>query len=98
MLKTFQFRLYPSKPQRETLEDTLETCRRFYNDLLAERKDAYEREGRSVSQTEQFRRVKCLKDTHPDAEGIHSHILQVVVADVAKAFHAFFRRLKSAEK
>jgi putative transposase len=98
MLKTFQYRLYPSKTQREGLEATLETCRRFYNDLLAERKYAYEMEGRSVSKKEQFRRVKCLKDTSPYAEGIHSHILQVVVADVSKSFDAFFRRVKAGEK
>ena len=97
-MKTFPYRLYPSKTQRQALEATLQTCRRFYNDLLAERKDAYEREGRSLSKTEQFRRVKCLKDSSPYAEGIHSHILQVVVADVGKAFDAFFRRVKAGEK
>jgi putative transposase len=96
MLKTFQYRLYPSKSQREGMQDTLETCRRFYNDLLAERKFAYEMEGRSVSKTDQFRRVKCLKDTSPYAEGIHSHILQVVVSDVGKSFDAFFRRVEAA--
>lgn len=98
MLKTFQFRLYPSKTQREGMEATLETCRRFYNDLLAERKFAWECEQRSVCKTEQFRRVKGLKDTSPYAKGIHSHILQVVVTDVAKAFDAFFRRVKAGEK
>jgi putative transposase len=98
MLKTFQFLLYPSKTQREGMEATLETCRRFYNDLLAERKFAWECEHRSVSKKEQFRRVKCLKDTSPYAQGIHSHILQVVAADVGKAFDAFFRRVNNREK
>lgn len=98
LLRTYQFRIYPSRWQEKRLDATLETCRRFYNDLLAERKAAWEQEKRNVSKTEQFRRVKCLKDTSPYAEGVHSHILQVVVADVAKAFDAFFRRLKAGEK
>jgi transposase len=41
MLKTFTYRLYPSKPQARLLESTLETCRRWYNQCLAERRDAY---------------------------------------------------------
>jgi putative transposase len=98
MLTTYQFRLYPSKTQVAGLEATLQICRRFHNDLLAERKNAWEGEQRSVTKTEQFRRGKALKDTSPSAEGVHSHILQVVVGDVAKAFDAFFRRVKNGEK
>lgn len=76
----------------------METCRRFYNDCLAERKDVYQSEQRTVSKIEQLRKVKVLKDTSPFAKNIHSHILQVVVADLDKAFRAFFRRVKSGEK
>jgi putative transposase len=97
MLKTFKYRLYPSKSQRRLLDSTLETCRRFYNDCLAERKEAYEQEKRTVSRVEQLRRVKTLKATSPYAKNIHSHILQVVVADLDKAFQNFFRRIKSGE-
>ncbi len=97
-IKTFAYRLYPTKPQKRLLEITVETCRRFYNDCLAERKDAYESDQRTVSKFEQLRKVKILKDTSPFARNIHSHILQVVVADLDKAFRAFFRRVKSGEK
>jgi putative transposase len=58
MLKTFKYRLYPSKSQRRLLDATLETCRRFYNDCLAERKDAYKQEKRTVSKVDQLRKVK----------------------------------------
>ena len=97
-IKTFAYRLYPTKPQKRLLEATVETCRRFYNDCLAERKDAYESDQRTVSKFEQLRKVKVLKDTSPFARNIHSHILQVVVADLDKAFRAFFRRIKSGDK
>jgi putative transposase len=46
---------------------------------------------------EQLRRVKVHKANNPYATGIHSHVLQVVVADLDKAFQAFFRRVKAGE-
>lgn len=97
MLKAFKYRLYPSKSQAKTLNATLETCRRFYNDCLAERKDAYEKEKRTVGKFEQLCKVKALKETNPYAKALHSHVLQIVVADLDKAFQAFFRRIKSGE-
>lgn len=97
-IKTFAYRLYPTKLQKRLLESTVETCRRFYNDCLAERKNGYELEGRSVTKVEQLRRVKEIKAHNPYAKGIHSHVLQVVVADLDKSFKAFFRRVKTGEK
>ena len=38
MRKSFQFRIYPNKNQTVRLISTLNTCRHFYNDALAERK------------------------------------------------------------
>ncbi len=98
MLKTFRYRLYPSKVQRKHLESTLETCRRFYNDCLAERKEAYEIEQRNVGKFEQLKHVKEIKKSNSYAKGVHSHILQAAVSDLDKAFRAFFRRVKSGEK
>src|SRR6266540_5334006 len=97
MLKTFCYRLYPSKPQRKRLDSTLETCRRWYNQCLAERRDAYQQHGTSVGKYQQLAKVKEQKATNPYAKGIHSHVLQVVVADLDKAFQAFFRRVKAGE-
>jgi putative transposase len=37
MLSNFKFRLYPSEPQARIMEETLETCRRLYNSVLADR-------------------------------------------------------------
>lgn len=97
MLKAYKYRLYPSKAQSLLLEQTLETCRRWYNTCLAERKDAYETEKRTVGKFEQLRKVRELKQSNPYAENVHSHILQVVVQDLDKAFQSFFRRVKAGE-
>src|SRR3954468_25024482 len=98
MFKAFVYRLYPSKSQRARLESVRETCRHFYNARLAERKDAYEQRGEKITKAVQLRKVKVEKDTSPYAADVHSHILQVVVADLDKAFQAFFRRVKAGEK
>src|SRR5512133_3004295 len=97
MLKTYKYRLYPSQAQECLLDQTLETCRQWYNTCLAQRKDAYETEKRSVGKFAQLRNVKDLKRSNPYARNVHSHILQVVVQDLDKAFQAFFRRVKSGE-
>jgi len=82
MFKAFVFRLFPSKSQRRRLEAVRETCRHFYNDLLRERKDAYELHGVSITRTVQLRKVKVEKATSPYAADIHSHILQNVANDL----------------
>jgi putative transposase len=96
-VKAFVFKLYPSKAQRRHLEETRETCRRFYNDCLAERKEAYEKDGTTIGKFAQLRHVKERKATNPYAAKVHSHILQVIVADLDKAFQHFFRRAKAGE-
>ena len=98
MRQAFLYRLYPSKAQARLLDSTLETCRRFYNDCLAERKAAWELEQRTVGKLEQLRQVKLLKATNPWANGVHSHVLQTVVQDLDKAFDAFFRRVRAGEE
>jgi putative transposase len=97
MIKAFQYRLYPSKSQERLLESTLETCRRWYNTCLAERKTAWEERRESVGLYVQLRKVKELKRENPFAAPLHSHVLQIVVQDLDKAFQAFFRRIKAGE-
>ncbi|HEY9845057.1 MAG TPA: transposase [Candidatus Caenarcaniphilales bacterium] len=97
MLQSFVYRLYPSKTQAHSLEAMRITCQRFYNNCLAERKSAYEERQETISKFEQLRRVKEIKASNPWAKTVHSHVLQTVVADLDKAFKAFFRRVKLGE-
>ena len=64
MLKAMVYRLYPSKSQQRGLDQTLETCRHWYNRCLAERKDAYEQEQRPIGKYAQLRQVKTYKATN----------------------------------
>ena len=47
--RTYKFRIYPSKAQISTLEDTLELCRWTYNQTLAYRKNKWESEKQNIS-------------------------------------------------
>ncbi len=88
MLKTYKYRLYPSKSQQRHLWQTLACARPFDNRCVEER---------SVSRNQQMRNVKHDKKTLPQAQIVHSHVLQVVAADCDEAFQAFFRRVKNGE-
>lgn len=96
--KTFKYRLYPTPTQEKLLTNTLNCARNLYNMCIAERKYAYQLEGRSIGKYEQLRQVKHYKATFPQAQGVHSHVLQVVVSDCDLAYQAFFRRVKAGEK
>ncbi len=86
MLTAMVYRLYPSPSQQRGLETTLETCRHWYNRCLAERKNTYEQEARTIGKYAQLRQVKTYKATNPSAGPVHSHVLQTVVSDLDKAF------------
>ncbi len=49
MLKSYKYRLYPSKKQIVKLEATLDTCRHLYNDALGNRKLQAEWAGKVVT-------------------------------------------------
>jgi putative transposase len=46
---------------------------------------------------DQLAQVKVYRQQNGCAGRLHSHILQVVVTDLDKAFQAFFRRVKAGE-
>jgi len=52
-VRNYRFRIYPNREQEQKLLTWLETCRWIYNTALAQRKEAWEKEKRSVSRIEQ---------------------------------------------
>ena len=98
MLKTYRYRLYPRPAQEKNLFRILACARNFYNMCVGERKWGYELEGRSVNLTAQLQQVKHYKATFPQAQPVHSHVLQLVATRVDQAFQDFFRRVKAGEK
>jgi putative transposase len=98
MLKTFKYRLYPTKNQCSKLEQTLEACRMTYNGFLTERKKAWEERQENIGHYQQCKNLISLKEQYPFLNKIHSQVLQNVALRVDLAYKAFFRRCKSGEK
>ena len=97
MIRTYKYRLYPTKPQEQRLFQVLAVCRHWHNMCLEERKLAYELEGRTVSKNEQIIRSRQYRQTFPQAKVVFSQTLQQVAINLDKAFQAFFRRIKAGE-
>ena len=62
------------------------------------RKDAWEREQRSISLYETNKILTQWKKDRPDLKQVHSQVLQNIQMRVDLAFKAFFRRVKAGEK
>lgn len=97
MRKTYRFRLYPTKAQGTILNQTLEHCRRVYNDTLALRKDSWEKDGKSISLYDTNGILVTWKAHNTDLKQVYSQVLQQVQVRVDLAFKAFFRRVKAGE-
>jgi putative transposase len=98
MLKTFQYRLYPTKRQEQRLTEQLEELRWLWNTLLAERRDAWEQRQEAISYYDQQNALPALKEAvRPVLAQLHSLVVQDVVRRLHKAMEAFFRRVKEGE-
>ena len=96
--KAYQFRLRPTKKQARLLEMHLNSCRWLYNELLSQRKLAYEELELPLTKYQQLMFLPELKLEKPELDHIHSQVLQNVVDRLDKAFQGFFRRCKIGEK
>jgi putative transposase len=98
MLKTFRYRIYPTRAQEKLLEQILEECRWVYNQTLALRRDAWQKRQESVSYYRTTRLLPRWKEERPSLNIVYSQVLQDVQRRVDKAFKGFFRREKNGEK
>ncbi len=97
MLKTFEYRIYPTKGQARKLDTQLNDCRWLYNHFLGERKAAWENDKKSLNYHAQALSLPNLKDERPSLALVHSQVLQNVAVRIDLAMKAFFRRVKAGE-
>jgi len=98
LLRTFKYRLYPSKAQERNLLHVRECCRSLYNMALAERKYGYQLAGRRVTLADTEELAKRYRATFPKADQLFSQTAQSVVKRVDSAYQNFFRRRKAGKK
>ena len=92
-MRTFRFRIYPSKRQIHMLNSNLDLCREFYNAMLQQRIYAY-RSGKKVNYFSQQDEIPEIKNAFPEYRSIHSLVVQDVARRLDKAYDNFFRRIK----
>jgi putative transposase len=98
VLRVYRYRLYPTRAQDAALRETLVRLRELYNAALQHRRDAYRRQGVSVSAYSQMRELVGVRLVRPEYAAIHTHLLQDAITRLDRAFRSFFRRIKAGEK
>ena len=100
-----KYRLYPTaeqaqeqeQEQAQALAKMLETHRRLYNQALAERTAAWEREQRTVPYGQQSAHLKDERTTNAFLARTNFSSCQATLRHLDRAFHAFVRRVKAGE-
>ena len=95
--RTFKYRLYPHRQQREKLQATLEVCRELYNAALQERRDAWSSHRKGLHYLEQANQLPDIKAVREDLRAVHSQVLQDTLRRIDKTFQAFFLRCQRGQ-
>ena len=98
MLKTYRYRIYPTKEQKEKIEYTLNLCRYLYNNALEQRILTYKKYKKSISYNMQQNELPLVKQVLPEYKEVHSQVLQDVLKRLDRAYQNFFRRLGTNDK
>src|SRR5258708_25115000 len=95
MTRPYEYRLYPRKAERQTLDVLLHQSREVYNAALAQCKNAYEATGKHQGAWNQWYYFREWRKQ----PGIllNATSLQQTLRRLDKAYSAFFRRLKAGE-
>jgi putative transposase len=97
LMKSFKYRLYPTRKQADVLQFTLDRNRELYNAALEERREAWRMNRVSVTYNMQSAQLPEIKEDRPEYNEIYSQILQDTLKRVDKAFKAFFKRCKEGK-
>ncbi len=93
MLRTYKYRLYPTRKQTEILEKTLSLCCWLYNSALQQRIEIYKKYKKSISCYDQINELPNCKKEISELNTIFSQVLQDVLKRIDKAYKNFFRRV-----
>jgi len=91
------YRLYPTPRQAVALEERRALHCELYNAAIEERREAWRRQGRSISYYDQQNQLPEIKEVRPDLEPLGSHALQATCRRVDHAYKAFFKRSREGK-
>jgi putative transposase len=96
-MRTFQYRLYPTKSQQQKLWQHANKLNWLYNYFLNQKIESYKTEKKSISKNTQQGELVKLKEHDPILSEIHSQVLQQVAIRLDRSYQAFFRRIKNRD-
>jgi transposase len=94
----YQYKLEPTRTQSQVLRRLLETACRLYNNALQERKDAWDKERRTVTYHEQALKLRDWRTRDKELALLNFSACQHILRRLDKAFQRFFDGLKKDEK
>lgn len=91
MEKSYKYRIYPNKKQKEIIEKTFGCCRFVYNTYLAKRIEMYEQNKEMFTYIQCANDMKKLKSELEWLKEVDSTALQSSLKDLDSAYQKFFR-------
>lgn len=91
MEKSYKYRIYPNKKQKEIINKTFGSCRFVYNKYLAKRIEMYEQNKETFSYVQCANDMKKLKTELEWLKEVDSTALQSSLRDLDMAYQKFFK-------
>ena len=98
MIVTYRFRLLPTKAQRRTLEQILESQRQLYNAALEERIGAYRKANVTLTYFDQTKGLTEWRRSDAEASVLPVYLQRATLKRLDEAYQGFFRRVKKGDK
>ena len=98
MKKSFKYRLFTNKTQKDRLNALLGSARFLYNCALEQRIICYKQWHKSINYYDQANSLKEIRNLDNGIAELNYSCSQNILRQLDKAFQAFFRRIKQGEK
>ncbi|MDO8593282.1 MAG: transposase [bacterium] len=97
MFRSYKYRLYPTKIQAAALATWLDLTRELYNAALQERRDAWQKRGKSVTKFDQYSVLPEVREVRPEFNAVPIAVLRGTIGRLDRAFAGFFQRCKEGK-
>ena len=92
-MRTYKYKIRPTKEQVVLIEKHLWCCRYVWNKYLGERKQAYEEQWKSLSYYDNAKSLTQLKKELTWLKEVNSQSLQATLKDLNLAYDRFFKKI-----
>jgi len=98
-MRSYKYRIYPTKRQIDRLNNQLNLCQELYNTLLKKCKESYKKDKKSlINRPELNKLIKEIKHNNPKFKSVYAQVLQNVMNRLIKTYSNFFRRVKEKKR